>query len=120
MQHERTGRPQLGDGTADSDAFLALDGIHTQLRHAVEDRNYTQVQNLIAQQREVFEQAGADHTEAPLHARRAHELAVWALTMVRLQRAHDQRAMCELVAFKKAHESYQRKPVRVFDCRVEG
>ncbi len=120
MYHDQAGVPPRANASANPNAFLALDSIHTRLRHAVEDRNYTRVQDLVAQQREVFEQAGADHTEALRHARVARELAIWALTMVRLQRAHDHRALLELVAFKKACQSYQPKPVRAFDCLMEG
>ena len=103
-----------------SDAFMALDGIHRQLRHAVEDRNYSRVQDLVAQQRSVFEQAGQHHSGVLQHARLGRDLAFWALTMVRLQRAHDQRALLELVAFKKAYESYKPKFIRAFDCLAEG
>jgi hypothetical protein len=103
-----------------SDAFIALPSIHTQLRYAVEDRNYRRVQDLVAQQRTVFERAGPQHAEALQHARSGRDLVMWALTMVRLQRAHDQRALFELVAFKNAQTSYGPKPVRSFDCLVEG
>lgn len=103
-----------------SSAFVALDRIHTQLRHAVEDRNYSRVQDLVAQQRAVFEKAGPQHAEALQHAQAGRELASWALTMVRLQRAHTQRALLELAGFKRAHESYRPKHVRPYDCHVEG
>jgi len=120
MVDEQTMALQRVDGPGSSDAFIALDGIHRQLRHAVEDRNYARVQDLVAQQRSVFEQAGPHHSGALRHARLGRDLAFWALTMVRLQRAHDQRALLELVAFKKAYESYKPKPIRAFDCLAEG
>jgi len=116
MRHEQS-REKL-DG--DVDPFIALDCIHTQLRHAVEDRNYNRVQDLVAQQRTVFEHAGPHDAEILEHAQRGRDLVIWALTMVRLQRAHDQRALLELGAFRQAYESYKPKPIRAFDCLAEG
>lgn len=98
------------------DAFAILDNLRTLLRHAVEDRNYTRVQELVSQQRAVFEQVGAQHPDARQHALVDRDLAAWALTMVRLQRAHDQHALLELVAFKKMAESYAPPPARSVTC----
>jgi len=120
MPYDQTTMSGCADESSNSDGFVALDCIHTQLRHAVEDRNYVRVQELVLQQRAVFETFGPQHPEAFRHAVAARDLAMWALTMVRLQRAHDQRALLELVAFKKAHESYKPKLVRDFACLAEG
>jgi hypothetical protein len=117
---DQAGSTQNCDVINDSMPFDALDDIHRQLRHAVEDRNYLRVQELIAQQRAVFDLAGHQHPEAQPHAVAGRDLAAWALTMVRLQRAHDQRALAETGAFKKAAESYGPEPVYAVDCLAEG
>jgi hypothetical protein len=64
MQQDQTSLPHTADSTDNSDAFISLATIHTQLRDAVEDRNYRRIQDLVVQQREVFERAGARHAEA--------------------------------------------------------
>lgn len=120
MSYDQTTEPQKVESPDSPDVFVALYTIHTQLRHAVEDRNYIRVQELVAQQRAVFEQAGPQHADARRHALPGRDLVVWALTMVRLQRAHDLRSLLELVAFKKAHQSYEPKPVRASNCLAEG
>ena len=120
MYDEQTTVDLSVDEPPNPDAFIALDHIHTQLRHAVEDRNYGRVQDLVTQQRVVFDQADPHHPETLQQAQAGRDLAVWALTMVRLQRAHDQRALLELVAFRKADESYKPRPVHSFDCVAEG
>ena len=102
-----------------SDAFSGLDHIHRQLREAVEDRNYTLVDGLLAQQRAVFEQAGVNHPKARYHATVARDMAAWALTMVRLQHAHDQRQLFEVIVIQKASESYA-PPSRMADYLGEG
>ncbi|MGA7413969.1 MAG: hypothetical protein WBW33_26060 [Bryobacteraceae bacterium] len=120
MSHNQATAPETLDGPGESDAFLALDVLHTQLRHAVEDRNYGRIQDLVAQQRAVFEQASPQHAGALHHAVAGRDLVMWALTMVRLQRAHDQRALLELVTFKKALDSYEPRAAHIFDCLAEG
>lgn len=108
------------NGVENSGPFASLDGLHTQLRHAVEDRDYLRVQSLVARQRAVFDHAGHQHPEARHYALAGRDLTAWALTMVRLQRAHDQRALAELVSFKKASQSYAPEQALGVECMVEG
>jgi hypothetical protein len=120
MHRDQTEVPIGLDKPQNPDPYVALEGIHRQLRHAVEDRNYSRVQDLVAQQRAVFDEAGPHHAEAVQYALPARDLAAWALTMVRLQRAHNQRALVELGALRKAHESYTQRPVRSQNGQIEG
>jgi hypothetical protein len=120
MHDDQTTVAKQVDERGNPDAFTALEGINTRLRHAVEDRNYARVEELIAEQRDVFERASPYDPEIIPHAERARDLIIWALTMVRLQRAHDQRAISELGAFRQAYASYRPEPIRTFDRHAEG
>lgn len=120
MHHDRTAPKQESNVPEESGPFATLDSINREFRHAVEDRNYLRLQELVAQQRAVFDGAGHQHPEAHKYAMVGRELAAWALTMVRLQRSHDQHAWTNIVAFKKASESYAPEPVSGIDYVAQG
>ncbi len=120
MHRDRTDQKQEAYVSEDSGPFAVLDGIHREFRHAVEDRNYLRLQELVAQQRAVFDRAGHQHPEAHNYAVAGRDMVAWALTMVRLQRSHDQHAWTNLVAFKKASDSYASELVSTIDCVAEG
>lgn len=95
-----------GVSAAQLSPFAGLDDIQVSLRHAVEDRDYGRALSLIEEQRCLFERAGRAHPETEGRARAAHELCVWALNLVRLQRERFGRDLEELTARKRVISCY--------------
>jgi hypothetical protein len=87
--------------------FARLPEVQKQIRQAVEQRNYAQVLLMVEKQRVLFHEAGYGHPEILRFARIAHELTLWALTMVRLQRAHTKSAIHRLSTMKRISNSYR-------------
>ncbi len=71
----------------------------------------------------MFRAAGRGHPEISRFARVAHELTLWALTMVRLQRAHTESAIRHLSTAKRIADSYRQSsidPATAFGDRLGG
>src|SRR5271169_1690159 len=92
--------------TEEAFSFAGLDEIQTRLRHAVEDRDYCRALSLIEEQRTLFEHAGKTEPETQGRARAAHELCVWALTLIQFRREQLSRNIEELSAQKRVISCY--------------
>jgi hypothetical protein len=86
--------------------FARLSEVQANIRRAVEERNYPRVLSLVDEQQAIFRAAGRHHPEVPHFAKIAHELTVWALTMVRVQRAHTESAIRQLSSAKRIADRY--------------
>lgn len=86
--------------------FARLPELQKLIRQAVEDRDYPRVLSLIEEQQAMFHEAGRGHPKTSHFAHIAHELTVWALTMVRLQRAHTESRIRQLSSAKRIADSY--------------
>jgi hypothetical protein len=87
--------------------FARLPEVQSDIRRAVEERNYPRVLSLVDEQQAIFRMAGRHHPETSRFAQTAHELTVWALTMVRIQRAHTESAIRQLSAAKRIADHYR-------------
>jgi len=94
------------DITRPRSPFAGFEEIQTKLRHAVEDRDYGLALALIDEQRSLFDRADRTSPETHRHARTAHELCVWALSLVRLQREQLNQNLEELSARKRVISCY--------------
>ena len=86
--------------------FARLPEVQELIRRAVEERNYPEVLSLVEEQEAMFLAAGREHPDLPRFARSAHELNVWALATVRLQRSHAESAIHKLYSMKRVTDSY--------------
>lgn len=103
--------------------FLRLPEVQKGIRRAVEERNYKAVLGLVEEQQSMFRAAGPGHPEVPHFAQRAHELTVWALTMVRLQRAHTENAIRQITSARRVADIYNHSsldPTAAFNARLRG
>jgi hypothetical protein len=92
--------------TEEPSPFAGLDEIQTQLRRVVEDHDYGRALGLLEEQRRFFELAGRTHPETESRAHAAHDLCLWALTQVRLDREQLHRDLEGMSARKRAISSY--------------
>ena len=86
--------------------FDGIEEIQAKLRHAVEDRDYGRALALIDEQRALFDHADKTNPETHRQAKAAHELCVWALSLVRLQRERLNHDLEDLAARKRVISCY--------------
>jgi hypothetical protein len=86
--------------------FAGLDEIQSKLRRVVEDHDYGRALGLIEEQRSFFERAGTTHPETQSRAHTAHDLCLWALTLVRLEREQLHRDLEGMSARKRVISCY--------------
>lgn len=81
------------------------------LRGAVEERRYTDAQQLLEEQRVLFKKLNIEDREACDLLDQARELTNWALMLARVQHAHAERAFASLLKLKQLDAGYLPSPV---------
>ena len=81
------------------------------IRHAVENRSYTDAQQALEEQRFLFGKLRIEDREACELLDQARELTNWALMLARVQHAHTERAFASLLKLKQLDAGYLPSPV---------
>lgn len=81
------------------------------LRRAMQERRYTEAQQLLEEQRFLFAKLEMEDREACDLLRQAQDLANWALMLARVQHAHTERAFASLLKLKQLDAGYLPSPV---------
>jgi hypothetical protein len=85
------------------------------LRAAVEERRYQDVQIVLRNQRPLFEGLNYNDPEALDLLKQGQDLANWAITLTRVQRAHMERAYACMARLKQLDDGYFLAPVSSAD-----
>jgi hypothetical protein len=88
------------------DLLLSLQQSFADLRQAVEDRRYDDVPVVLKHQQELFNALDFKDSESFDLLKQAQDLTNWAITLVRLQRAHTERAYAHAQCLKQMGEGY--------------
>lgn len=89
----------------------AVERSFEELRIAVEDRRYQDVQTLLRSQRPLFEGLDFTDPESLDLLKQGQDLANWALTLTRVQRTHMERAYACMIRLKQLDAGYFVTPV---------
>lgn len=81
------------------------------VRKALEERRYPDVQDLLAHQRELFNEVNLHDSEARELLRRALDFVNTALVLAKVQHAHTERAFASLLKLKQLDAGYLPSPV---------
>jgi hypothetical protein len=81
------------------------------LRKTIADRHYLEAQELLAEQRGLFQKLEIEDLEACELLNQARELTNWALMLARVQHAHTERAFASLLKLKQLDAGYLPSPV---------
>lgn len=81
------------------------------LRRAMQERRYSEAQELLEEQRFLFGRLRMEDREACELLQQAQDLANWALTLARVQHAHTERAFASLLKIKQLDAGYLPSPV---------
>lgn len=81
------------------------------IRKALEERRYTDAQELLAHQRELFLDLDLEDPEACELLHRALDFANASLVLAKVQHAHTERAFASLLKLKQLDQGYLPSPV---------
>jgi hypothetical protein len=91
--------------------LIAIESSFTDLRSAVEERRYDEVQTILRNQRPLFEDLNYNDPESLDLLKQGQDLTNWALTLTRVQRSHTERAYACMLRLKQLDHGYFQTPV---------
>jgi hypothetical protein len=101
----------MGNAMLSTELSNAIEQNFQAVRGAIEDRRYPDAQQLLAEQRELFQKLEFDDAGECELLNQARELTNWALMLARVQHAHAERAFASLLKLKQLDAGYMPSPV---------
>jgi hypothetical protein len=93
------------------DLTRAIEHNFAAVRKALEERRYTDAQELLAHQRELFNDLNLQDPESGELLHRALDFVNTALVLAKVQHAHTERAFASLLKLKQLDSGYLPSPV---------
>lgn len=81
------------------------------VRKAIEERKYTAVEALLAEQRKLFQQLDLHDESAREILNQAQDLTHWAILMTQMHHAHTEQALASVLKLKQLDAGYMPSPV---------